>query len=292
MDVITRHVDGAWARRVGGILVGRRRNSSVAVEAAIPAPHVREHRGEIAFLPDVWERAYETMLEGYPGSRIVGWYHSHPGTGPSLSDYDRRLHSVLFSEAPSVALVVDPISRQAAWYGWVLGRIAPIERHEGSQLVGRPARKTRVALAAALALGLAGAGVAGYWAGHERSPDRTPSASIELRTRLGAERDRARQLADQLADAQTELRRMEAREAAQRAELAAARERLRAADRTAGPQASFLRYHVQPGDTLWSLAERFYGHGSAWKRIFLANPQRLRDPDVLLVGQTIQVPAP
>src|SRR5918996_2335720 len=125
MDVIAQHVNSAWAKRVGGILIGRPRNASVTIQAAIPADQVEEHGDEIAFLPPVWERTYDVLIERYPGSRIVGWYHSHPGTGPMLSDYDRRLHAVLFSEAPSVALVLDPVAQKSAWYGWVLGRLAP-----------------------------------------------------------------------------------------------------------------------------------------------------------------------
>jgi proteasome lid subunit RPN8/RPN11 len=290
MDVITQHVNAAWARRAGGILVGKARNSSVAVEAAIPANRVQEHRGEIAFLPEVWEQAYDTMLERHPGSRIVGWYHSHPGTGPALSDYDRHLHSVLFSEAPSVALVVDPISQRAAWYGWLLGQIAPVE--DSPVLVGRPTRRSRVAVAAAVAVGVAAAGAAGFWAGRDQAPDRITPASIELRTRLGAERERVLALRQRLDVAQAELGRLAAREAAQRAELEGVRRQLRAAQRATRRRTTAIRYHVQPGDTLWSLAEGFYGQGWAWKKIYVANRERLGNPNLLLAGESIEVPLP
>lgn len=288
MDVITQHIDAARARRVGGILVGRRRNASVAVEAAIPAARVQEHQGEIVFLPEVWEHAYDTMLERYPGSRIVGWYHSHPGTGPGLSDYDRRLHAILFSEAPSVALVVDPLSRRAAWYGWVLGSIAPMEDAEAP--VVQRTKRSRAAMVAALVVAVAAAGSAGYWAGRERAPVRVAPTSAELRAKLGAEQDRARQLGERLADAQTALTRLAAREAVQRAELEASRQRLREAARAARPRALVLRYHVQAGDSLWSMAERFYGTGLAWKRIFRANAERLSDPKLLPIGMTVRIP--
>jgi len=292
MDVITQHVNAAQARRVGGILVGKRRNSSVAVEAAIPADRVQEHQGEIAFLPEVWEHTYDTMLEHYPGSRIVGWYHTHPGAGPRLSDYDRRLHAVLFSEAPSVALVVDPLSRRAAWYGWVLGRLTPMERNDSAVLGRRRTKRARTSVAAGLALGIAASGSAGYWIGRDRAPVRVGAASAELRTRLGAEQDRARELGERLAGAQTALAQMAAREAVQRAELEAARRRLRAASQAGRLRAFVLRYDILPGDTLWGLADRFYGQGHAWKRIHRANAERLRDPNLLRPGQTILIPLP
>jgi proteasome lid subunit RPN8/RPN11 len=292
MDVITQHLDAARARRVGGILVGRRRNSSVVIERAIPAARVEEHHGEIAFQPEVWEQTYDIMLERHPGSRIVGWYHSHPGSGAEFSDYDRRLHAVLFSEAPSVALVVDPLARQAAWYGWVLGRITPAERPDSPAPVEHPAKHGRAAVVAMMALGVAAAGAAGYWLGHQGTPDRIPTASVELRSKLGAEQDRVRQLREQLADAQAELKRVAALDASQRVELEAARRRLREAERAARPRTFVLHYSVRPGDSLWNLAERFYGHGMEWKRIYRANHLRLRDPNVLMVGQSIRIQLP
>jgi proteasome lid subunit RPN8/RPN11 len=292
MDVITQHVNAAWARRAGGILVGKSWNSSVHVEEAIPARHVQDHRGEIAFFPEVWEETYDTLLDRHPGSRIVGWYHSHPGTGPALSDYDRRLHSVLFSEAPSVALVVDPISRRATWYGWTLGQISPVEAPDSPVLVGRPARRSRVAVAAALALGVAAAGAAGYWVGQERVPDRVSPASIELRTRLGAERERVLALRQRLDVAQAEVKRLAARESAQTAELEAVKRRLGAARRAARRRPAAVSYQVQPGDSLWRLAEGFYGQGVAWKKIYGANRERLGNPNVLPAGESIEVPLP
>jgi proteasome lid subunit RPN8/RPN11 len=293
MDVITHHVNSAWARRVGGILVGRPRNSSVTIQAALPATQVEEHRGEIAFPPQVWEQTYDTLIERYPGSRIVGWYHSHPGTGPALSEYDRRLHSVLFSEAPSVALVLDPISQRSAWYGWVLGRLAPADGGAGGGFVGRPRQPARAALAAAVALGLAAGAGAGYWIGHERAaPASTSTVSAELRARLEGEREGALQLRRRLAAAEAALLESNAREAALRAKLEAERRRLREARGSGTSEVVVLRYHVQPGDTLWGLSERFYGKGVEWKRILRANGERLADPDVLHVGQTLVVPLP
>lgn len=292
MDAITRHIDAARARRVGGILVGRSRNSSVAIQAAVPAARVEEHRGEVVFLPEVWEQAYDIMLERYPGSRIVGWYHSHPGTGSQFSDYDRRLHSVLFSEAPSVALVVDPLARRAAWYGWVLGRIAPVDQPEKPVPVSHPSKGNRAAVAAALALGVAAAAAAGYWIGRDRIQIRTEVVSGQLRTKLEAEQDRARELTRRLEAARVEKRQLAAREAAQRAELESVRRKLSAAEQAAKASRLVVRYHVRPGDSLWDLAERFYGHGRAWKRIYRANRQRPGGPCLLFPGQTILIPLP
>ena len=47
-------------------------------------------------------------------------------------------------------------------------------------------------------------------------------------------------------------------------------------------------YTIQPRDTLWSIARRYYGHGNRWPEIAQANPGIV--PEKLRIGQTIVVP--
>jgi 5'-nucleotidase len=46
---------------------------------------------------------------------------------------------------------------------------------------------------------------------------------------------------------------------------------------------------IAAGDTLWDLAETFYGDGARWRK--LANANRRASPRHLLVGQELRVPA-
>lgn len=48
------------------------------------------------------------------------------------------------------------------------------------------------------------------------------------------------------------------------------------------------RYTVRAGDTLWAIAARFYGHGTAYPRIAVAN--RIPAPYVIHVGQVLVIP--
>jgi hypothetical protein len=51
------------------------------------------------------------------------------------------------------------------------------------------------------------------------------------------------------------------------------------------------RVHVvQSGDTLFSLAERYYGNGNQWRRILQANQRRLTNPRDLPVGMKLIIP--
>ena len=47
---------------------------------------------------------------------------------------------------------------------------------------------------------------------------------------------------------------------------------------------------VQPGHTLWALAEGKYGSGVKYVQIFEANRDRIRDPDLIYPGQVFKLP--
>ncbi|MCM1044745.1 MAG: BspA family leucine-rich repeat surface protein [Candidatus Gastranaerophilales bacterium] len=49
-------------------------------------------------------------------------------------------------------------------------------------------------------------------------------------------------------------------------------------------------YQVQSGDSLWKIAQRFYGKGGLWERIYQANQNAIASPDRLRVGQKLVVP--
>ncbi|TMK87321.1 MAG: LysM peptidoglycan-binding domain-containing protein [Actinobacteria bacterium] len=296
LEAVTQHVNSAWARKVGGILVGRAVVDRTRVEGALPARQTEEYADEIAFPAQVWEEAY-AALGRFPGARIVGWYHSHPGTGVNLSEYDRRMHTTLFGEPINVALVMDPVSQRMAWFGWMIGRLSPLDPGEASDMVAvapsPPRGVVRASVAALVALGLGAAATGGYWIGRESHPS-TPVTVQALQHRLDAQSVRAARLREQLREAGqrlaasgTELRQATADLAAVRTQLADARSALAKA-RRAAPAA--VRYRVQTGDTLWSLAAAFFGDPSRWPEIARTNRDQIPNPDRLLAGQVIEIP--
>lgn len=51
------------------------------------------------------------------------------------------------------------------------------------------------------------------------------------------------------------------------------------------------QYHeVVKGDTLWKIAEKYYGDGSLYTNIFEANKDILKDPDMIKIGQKLRIP--
>ncbi|MDF2596780.1 MAG: Peptidoglycan-binding lysin protein [Clostridia bacterium] len=51
-------------------------------------------------------------------------------------------------------------------------------------------------------------------------------------------------------------------------------------------------YHVvQKGDSLWSIAKKYYGDGSKCNYIFNANKDKIKNPALILVGWKLKIPA-
>ena len=49
-------------------------------------------------------------------------------------------------------------------------------------------------------------------------------------------------------------------------------------------------YIVQSGDSLSKIAKKFYGDANKWKRIFEANKDVVKNPDVIQPGWKLQIP--
>ena len=59
----------------------------------------------------------------------------------------------------------------------------------------------------------------------------------------------------------------------------------------APPQTGKVEYYViQKGDTLSAIAKKFLGNASAYPKIFDANREGIKDPDLIYPGQKIRIP--
>ena len=60
---------------------------------------------------------------------------------------------------------------------------------------------------------------------------------------------------------------------------------------TAPPAPSSGRtYTVVKGDSLSKIAKRFYGNANQWKKIYEANKDAIKNPDLIYPGQTFTIP--
>ena len=49
-------------------------------------------------------------------------------------------------------------------------------------------------------------------------------------------------------------------------------------------------HEVVKGETLWKIAERYYGDGNLYMKIFEANRSILKDPNMIKIGQKLRIP--
>jgi proteasome lid subunit RPN8/RPN11 len=106
---------------VGGFLVGQWCTGEadehfIVVEHALPAKHTRQGSIYLTFTQDSLVEIHDEIDANYKGSKIVGWYHTHPSMGVFLSHYDTWLHRNFFPEPWQVALVVEPVSAAGGFF--------------------------------------------------------------------------------------------------------------------------------------------------------------------------------
>ena len=56
------------------------------------------------------------------------------------------------------------------------------------------------------------------------------------------------------------------------------------------PYHGFAQHTVAGGDTLSSIAKKYYDNASKWPTIFEANRNQIHNPDVITVGQVLRIP--
>lgn len=49
-------------------------------------------------------------------------------------------------------------------------------------------------------------------------------------------------------------------------------------------------YTVKNGDTLWGIAKKYYGDGAKYLTIYNANKGKIKNPNLIYVGQTLTIP--
>ena len=86
-----------------------------------------------------WATVHEVLERDFPGQSIVGWYHSHPGFGISLSTQDVFIHQNFFSSPGQTAYVIDPHWGSEGIFAWHGQELLEVEHRRTS----RPPSRTR-----------------------------------------------------------------------------------------------------------------------------------------------------
>lgn len=118
---IRQHARSSMKTEVCGVLLGSAQPDRTVIEACIAGVNAAQGGAHVTFTQDTWEHIYKIKDQQFADSKIVGWYHSHPGFGVFLSEHDLFIQENFFSNPQQVAWVYDPHTDEEGCFGWVGG---------------------------------------------------------------------------------------------------------------------------------------------------------------------------
>lgn len=116
MELIEKHCFSELQVEVGGFLLGKHSDGVSEIKAAVKAEKTKQSQAQLTFTHETWDELHKFIDEQHPELELIGWYHSHPGFGVFLSDYDAFIQHSFFSGPQNVALVIDPLKGLRGWF--------------------------------------------------------------------------------------------------------------------------------------------------------------------------------
>lgn len=127
LEGIESHAISSLKAEVGGALLGgvyrHEGKVYVQVESYLPARNADEQRARLTFTHETWKQLYDEREQKHPDLSIVGWYDTHPDLGVFLSDDDKFIQRNFFGEEEQIALVVDPVANERAFFRQSNGKL-------------------------------------------------------------------------------------------------------------------------------------------------------------------------
>jgi proteasome lid subunit RPN8/RPN11 len=112
------HAKESLETEVCGVLVGDvcedEEGLHLLVQAVIRGTSARQGGAHVTFTQETWNHIHEQRDEHHPKSKILGWYHSHPGFGVDFSEMDLFIQRNFFSGPTQIAFVTDPLGGEEA----------------------------------------------------------------------------------------------------------------------------------------------------------------------------------
>jgi proteasome lid subunit RPN8/RPN11 len=126
LNRIHAHGDSSPKIEICGVLVGDVYHDGTGpvllIENIIEGASSAGAAGQVTFTAATWQHIQTRMEQQFPSSRIVGWYHTHPGHGVFLSKMDVFVHESFFGLPWQTAFVYDPRSGEEGLFGAEAGQ--------------------------------------------------------------------------------------------------------------------------------------------------------------------------
>lgn len=130
---LIRHLSIDRYTETGGVVVGEAyfcpetQEHYTEIVGSIAATHTVGNAVHFQFTPECWSSIFKNQKQHYPGTTIVGWYHSHPNHGIFLSGTDLNTQRLSFNKIWQIAVVFDPQRKEIGYFYSADGiRIEPI----------------------------------------------------------------------------------------------------------------------------------------------------------------------
>ncbi|MEO8447834.1 MAG: LysM peptidoglycan-binding domain-containing protein [bacterium] len=103
---------------VGDICINTTGEQFILIDNIINAQHTTSSLSRLTFTHETWDRINEVLDNDFPGKKILGWFHSHPGHTVFLSNYDIFIQENFFNAEYMVAYVFDPTINDRGFFSW------------------------------------------------------------------------------------------------------------------------------------------------------------------------------
>lgn len=289
LEIIEEHCFSRVDVEVGGFLLGRIEGSKTEVLDAKPALSATSAQTHLTITHEAWNDILAVLDTQFAGMAIVGWYHTHPGFGLFLSDYDIFIQANFFPSAGQFALVVDPLIGEYAMFvaegesahrfgGAATTRAAVANPAQDAGearamlLTGTSTNRSRggrrwVPAVIAIALTAVVVGSSAWFIGVTQGQDTAGRAGQEKVTSLS---DQVANLESQLAQATASLQ--AAPLLTETPAPVPSTTSVPAGPQGGDPVRITIRHIVRPGESWWSIAERYLGAGRRYPEIQAVNP--------------------
>jgi proteasome lid subunit RPN8/RPN11 len=126
LDDIHAHGKSSMEAEVCGVLIGDVYSDRMAtwayIEHSIRGNNAVGKQTQVTITSETWTRIHDTLEKQYPGKKIIGWYHTHPGFGIFLSGMDLFIQDNFFNQPWQVATVYDPHAGDEGTFIWRGGK--------------------------------------------------------------------------------------------------------------------------------------------------------------------------
>lgn len=125
---IDKYLSSDLNNELGGVLVGdvcinKAGEDFILADSLIIAKHTNSSLSRLTFTHETWNYINDILEKDFPGKKILGWFHSHPGHTVFLSNFDVFIQENFFNMKYMVAYVFDPTIIERGFFFWNKNKI-------------------------------------------------------------------------------------------------------------------------------------------------------------------------